>query len=58
MMEKFIGWFSRHRTTIGYTIGGLNILSGIADISAGDFWTGIFFIVLGLALIVDAKVFK
>ena len=58
MIDKFFEWFGRNRVTIGYTVGGLNVLNGILSISVGDMWSGIFFIVLGLAIIFDAKVFK
>ena len=58
MMEKFMEWFSRHRKTIGYTIGGINVLNGVASVSLGDTLNGVFFIVLGSAIIFDSKVFK
>jgi hypothetical protein len=58
MMEKFIEWFGRNRTKIGYTVGGLNVLNGALSIAVGDPWSGVFFIVLGSAIIFDAKVFK
>jgi hypothetical protein len=58
MMTNFLEWFSRNRTMIGYTVGGLNVVNGIASVSVGDTWTGIFFIVIGSAIIFDAKVFK
>jgi hypothetical protein len=57
-MITFLEWFSRHRTTIGYTVGGINVLNGILSISVGDTWSGVFFIVIGSAIIFDAKVFK
>jgi hypothetical protein len=57
-MSTFLEWFSRHRTTIGYTVGGINVLNGAANIALGDTWSGIFFIVIGSAIIFDAKVFK
>jgi hypothetical protein len=57
-MEKFMEWFGRHRKTIGYTVGGLNVLNGTTSIVLGDTWSGIFFVVLGLAIIFDSKVFK
>jgi hypothetical protein len=58
MIEKFMEWFGRNRVKIGYTVGGLNVLNGALSISVGDTWSGIFFIVLGSAIIFDAKVFK
>ena len=57
-MSTFLEWFSRHRTTIGYTVGGINVLNGAASVALGDTWSGIFFIVIGSAIIFDAKVFK
>lgn len=57
-MEKFMEWFGRNRQKIGYTVGGLNVLNGVLSLVAGDFWSGVIFIVLGSALIFDAKAFK
>jgi hypothetical protein len=57
-MSTFLEWFGRHRTTIGYTVGGLNVLNGILSVLIGDTSTGIFFIVMGSVIIFDAKVFK
>ena len=58
MMEKFMEWFGRNRKTIGYTIGGINVLNGVASVALGDTLNGVFFIVLGSAIIFDSKVFK
>ena len=57
-MEKFFEWFGRHRKTIGYVIGGINVGSGIAAIVGGSFWPGILWLVLGAAIILDARMFK
>jgi hypothetical protein len=57
-MEKFMAWFGRHRQTIGYTVGGVNVLNGILSIALGDTWTGVFFLTLGSAIIFDTKMFK
>ena len=57
-MNKFMEWFTRNRQTIGYTIGGLNVLNGVLSVSQGDTGIGLCFIVLGTALIFDAKAFK
>jgi hypothetical protein len=57
-MEKFMEWFGRNRQKIGYTVGGLNVLNGVLSLVAGNFWSGVIFIVLGSALIFDAKAFK
>ena len=58
MMEKFFEWFGRNRRTIGYTVGGINVLNGVLSIALGNTWSGVFFIVLGSAIVFDAKVFK
>ena len=58
MMEKFMEWFGRNRKTIGYTVGGVNLGSGIAAIAGGSVWPGALWLVLGAAIILDAKVFK
>ena len=57
-MEKFMEWFGRNRKTIGYSIGSINVLNGVASVAIGDTLNGIFFIVLGSAIIFDSKVFK
>jgi hypothetical protein len=57
-MIKFLEWFGRHRQTIGYTVGGLNVLNGILSVLAGNIANGIFWLILGSAIILDAKVFK
>jgi hypothetical protein len=57
-MEKFIEWFGRHRKTIGYTAGGVNLGAGIAAIAGGSVWPGILWLVLGAAIILDARMFK
>lgn len=55
---KFVQWFERNRKTIGYTIGGLNIVSGLGQIADGQFMPGIVWLVLGISLVFDAYKFK
>jgi hypothetical protein len=57
-MEKFFEWFGRNRKTIGYTVGGINILNGVVSLTLGDTVNGIFWIILGSAIVFDAKMFK
>ena len=57
-MIKFLEWFGRNRITIGYAVGGINVVNGVASIALGDTLSGLFFIVVGSAIIFDAKVFK
>jgi len=58
MMEKFMEWFGRNRITIGYVVGGVNVLNGVTNVALGDILGGVCFIILGSAIIFDSKVFK
>jgi hypothetical protein len=57
-MDKFFEWFGRNRKTIGYVVGGANVGSGISHILMGNFWSGIVWLILGAAIILDARMFK
>lgn len=57
-MEKFMEWFGRNRYTIGFVAGAANVGFGISQIVNGSVWAGVFFIVVGVALSVDARMFK
>jgi hypothetical protein len=57
-MNKFLEWFQTNRTSIGYTIGGLNILNGILGASYGNMVAAVFWIIVGLVIIFDTKYFK
>jgi len=57
-MDKFFEWFGRNRKTIGYVVGGANLGSGVAHILVGNFWSGIVWLILGSAIILDARMFK
>lgn len=57
-MEKFMEWFGRNRQTIGYTVGGLNVFNGLVNLIAGNALFGISWMVIGGAIILDAKYFK
>jgi hypothetical protein len=55
MIEKAITWFTINRKKIGYTLGGVNILSGIMCLSGyGQFSTGLIQIFVGTFVIFDA----
>ena len=58
MMDKFFEWFGRHREPIGYTVGGINLLNGFVGIISGNVVNGIFWILLGSAIIFDTRMFK
>ena len=51
-------WFGRNRITIGYVVGGVNVLNGVTNVALGDILGGVCFIILGSAIIFDSKVFK
>jgi hypothetical protein len=57
-MNKFFEWVGRHHKTIGYVCGGATAGCGIGLIVNGSVWTGVFFIVLGVALTFDATRIK
>ena len=57
-MDKFFEWFGRNRKTIGYVVGGANLGSGIVQIASGSFWPGIVWLVLGVSIILDTRMFK
>jgi hypothetical protein len=54
-MNKFYSFFLRYRKPIGYTIGGINILNGLADLALGFPVWGILWIILGALIIADAR---
>lgn len=58
MMNKFGEWFVRNRKPIGYTIGGLNVLSGLNYVLEGNTGMGVLWIVIGSFLIWDAYEYK
>ena len=58
MMDKFFEWFGRNRKTIGYTVGGLNVVNGLLGLLFGNVFGGLLWLVIGSAIIVDAKYFK
>lgn len=57
-METFITWFEKNRKTIGYVVGGMTLLSGVADLAVGRDFVGVMWIVLGAAILFDTKTFK
>ena len=57
-MDNFLNWFSRHRKSIGYVIGGLNLGSGIGYIMADDLVSGILWLIIGTLIVIDTKEFK
>jgi hypothetical protein len=55
MIEKAITWFTINRKKIGYTLGSVNILSGIMCLLGyGQFSNGLIQIFVGSIIIFDA----
>lgn len=54
-MSKIATWFMKHRTAIGYTIGFVNILSGLANITLGNVVGGAFWIAIGAIIVYDVR---
>jgi hypothetical protein len=57
-MIKFAEWFGRNRKTIGYTIGGINLLSGLSYMAQGQSGPGMLWIVIGFLILFDTWEFK
>ena len=54
MIGKFLDWFYAKRKPIGYTIGGLNVLSGLNHLIHGDAGLALLWFAIGMMLIMDA----
>jgi hypothetical protein len=55
MIDKLATWVTINRKKIGYTLGGINILSGIMCLSGyGQFSTGMIQLFVGSIIIFDA----
>jgi hypothetical protein len=58
MLDKFYVWFGNNRKTIGYTIGGLNVLGGVNHVFHGDYGLALLWFIIGGFLILDSYEFK
>ncbi len=58
MKDKFIEWFGRNRKTIGYTVGALNLLSGISYLISDLIGLAILWLIVGAMIIIDTREFK
>jgi hypothetical protein len=58
MKDKFIEWFGRNRKTIGYSVGGANIVSSIVHLSNGQIVSGVVWLIVGSMIIFDTYEFK
>lgn len=55
---KIVEWVKANRHAVGYTVGGLNIASGVVNILIGNVYTGIFNIIVGSFIIFDTWAFE
>jgi hypothetical protein len=53
-----LNWIKANHYAVGYTVGGLNISSGIVNILIGNVYTGIFNIIIGSFIMFDTWAFK
>jgi hypothetical protein len=58
MLDKFFVWFGNNRKTIGYSIGGLNVLGGLNHALHGDYGLALLWFIIGGFLILDSYEFK
>lgn len=54
MKDKIVGWLVANKSPIEYTIGGLNVLSGLINMISGNISTGLLNLAVGAILIHDA----
>ena len=53
MFEKFAVWFGTYRKQIGYTIGGINVVSGLQYFAQGNTAQGWLFFMIGYIILLD-----
>lgn len=54
-MDKFFNWFNKNRRTIGFTVGGLCLLSSVNYLLDGNAVGCVLYLLLGIMIIVDAR---
>lgn len=58
MKNKVTDFLWKYRSAIGYSIGYLNILSGLVNVLLGNVATGLFWVGIGAFLVWDVKTYK
>ena len=58
MKDKFFVWFGRNRNTIGYIIGGLNLLVALNHLIQGQYGLMLLWLVIGCMIMFDTREFK
>jgi hypothetical protein len=53
-MDKFFEWIGRNRKPIGYTIGALNLLTGISNLVNDNYTLAVVNLAIAVVLIADA----
>ena len=57
-MSKFSEWFTKNRKTIGYTIGGLNLLAAANYYFQGDVGLACLWFVIAMGILFDTYEYK
>lgn len=57
-MNAFANWFDRNRTSIGYTAGIMNILSGVGYLATGQMLSAACWLIIGSAIVFDTRTYK
>jgi hypothetical protein len=55
MKDKILIWIGRNRKAIGYTAGGLNLLSAVSYLAQGHYGLAVLWLVIGGMLVLDAR---
>jgi len=58
MKDKFFEWFGRNRKTIGYTVGGLSLLSALNYLIQGQYGMALLWLFVGTMIVYDVWDFK
>jgi hypothetical protein len=58
MKDKFFVWFGRNRRTIGYTIGGFNLLIALSHLIQAQYGLALLWVVIGATIVFDAWEYK
>ncbi len=53
MLDKFFVWVGKNRHPIGFTVGALNILTGLAHVLGGSWGLGLLWFIMGAYIVYD-----
>ncbi len=57
MKDKFFEWLGRNRKTIGYTVGGLNLLAALNYLVQGQYGLAVLWLAIGGMIVLDTRGF-